>query len=55
MIFRNSQGKLVNIKKYDYANDKSFYKKIISIKFPICDNIEEKPSYSTEIIKRFLK
>lgn len=54
MIFRNSEGKLVNIKKYDHANDKSFHKKIISEKFPN-SKTDEKPSYSSEIIRKFLK
>jgi hypothetical protein len=54
MIFRNSQGKLINIKKYDYTNDKAFYKKIIDAKFNVSKS-EEKPNYSSEIIRNFLK
>ena len=54
MIFRNSEGKCVNIKKYECANDKIFYKKIISVKFP-SSKTDEKPSYSSEIIRNFLK
>jgi len=54
MIFRNSEGKCVNIKKYEYANDKLFYKKIISTKFPT-SKLDENPSYSSEIIRSFLK
>jgi hypothetical protein len=32
MIFRTSNGKLIEIKKSNYLNDSLYYKKIISIK-----------------------
>ena len=32
MIFRTSDGKLIEIKKSNYLNDSLYYKKIISIK-----------------------
>jgi len=31
MIIRNIHGKLIQINKYDYANDKIYYEKIMSI------------------------
>lgn len=31
MIFRNSNGKLVEINKYDYSDDMIYYEKIMSI------------------------
>ncbi len=34
MIFRDCSGKLVEINKLDFKNDKLFYKKIIEIKYP---------------------
>lgn len=35
MLFRTNQGNLIEIKKYDYPNDKIYYEKIINIKKPI--------------------
>ena len=29
MLFRTSEGELVEIKKYDFSNDKIYYEKII--------------------------
>lgn len=34
MIFRDYNGKLVEINKLDFKNDKSYYNKIIQIKNP---------------------
>jgi len=34
MIFRDSKGKLVEINRLDFKNDKSYYNKIIQIKNP---------------------
>lgn len=31
MLFRNSNGKLENINKYDFIDDKKYYDKIIQI------------------------
>jgi len=31
MIFRNSNGELVEINKYDYSNDKIYYEKIMNL------------------------
>lgn len=28
MLFRNSEGKLIEIKRYDFKNDKLYYEKI---------------------------
>lgn len=32
MLFRTYRGELVEIKKYDFTNDKLYYKKIMEIK-----------------------
>ena len=32
MLFRTSEGKLVEIKKYDFKNDTLYYEKLIQIK-----------------------
>jgi hypothetical protein len=34
MLFRTNTGELVEIKKYDYSNDKLYYQKIMNIKKP---------------------
>jgi hypothetical protein len=35
MLFRTSKGELIEIKKYDFPNDKLYYQKIMEIKKPI--------------------
>lgn len=32
MLFRTNKGELIEIKKYDYPNDKLYYQKIMEIK-----------------------
>jgi len=32
MLFRTNMGNLIEIKKYDFSNDKLYYEKIIEIK-----------------------
>ena len=34
MLFRTNKGALVEIKKYDFPNDKLYYEKIMEIKKP---------------------
>ena len=34
MLFRNIDGKLIELKKYDFKNDKIYYEKIMEIKQP---------------------
>jgi len=35
MLFRTNKGILVEIKKYDFPNDKLYYEKLMEIKKPI--------------------
>ena len=35
MLFRTNKGKLIEIKKNSFINDKLYYQKIIEIKTPI--------------------
>ena len=35
MLFRTNTGELIEIKKYDFTNDKLYYEKIINIKTPL--------------------
>lgn len=32
MLFRTTNGELIEIKKYDYPNDKLYYQKILEVK-----------------------
>jgi hypothetical protein len=34
MLYRTIDGKLIEINKYDFKNDKLYYEKILSIKTP---------------------
>ena len=35
MLFRTDDGHLVEIKKYDFVNDKLYYEKLLEIKKPV--------------------
>ena len=35
MLFRTNKGELIEIKKYDFSNDKLYYQKIMEIKKPV--------------------
>ena len=35
MLFRTSQGNLIEIKKYDFKNDTLYYEKLLDIKKPL--------------------
>jgi len=35
MLFRTSEGKLIEIKKYDFKNDTLYYEKLLDIKKPL--------------------
>ena len=41
MLFRSNKGTLIEIKKYDFPNDKLYYQKIINIKKPIVNLSKE--------------
>ena len=45
MLFRTNKGTLIEIKKYDYPNDKVFYQKIMNIKKQITYSIKENPFF----------
>ena len=50
MLYRNSDGKLIQIDKKDYTNDEIYYKQIISIMF---SRVLNKPvNYSKTIIEK---
>lgn len=35
MLYRTRDGKLIEIKKYNYINDKLYYEKILEVKKPL--------------------
>ena len=51
MLFRTSNGKLINILRYNFENDKEYFKKIIKIKN---DNKDEKKKDIVEEISKLL-
>jgi len=56
MLFRDINGNLVEINKYDFNNDKAYYQKIMEIKQVFTKLSESKyPNYSTYIINNTLK
>lgn len=53
MIFRNTDGELIEISLFDFKNDKLFYQKIMNIKKPFSKLVENKKNdanYSNYII-----
>jgi hypothetical protein len=44
MIFRNSNGHLIEINKYDYPNDQIYYEKVMKLQeeFTKCNYIDKK-------------
>ena len=50
MLYRNNNGKLIEINKRDYINDENYYKQIISTMF---SRVLNKPiNYSKTIIEK---
>jgi hypothetical protein len=46
MLFRKNNGELIEIKKYDFPNDKLYYEKIMEIKRPILNSIKIVPFFN---------
>ena len=46
MIYRNTDGNLVEIKKFDYKNDYMYYKKILELKQPFTKSNQINISYN---------
>ena len=65
MIFRNQDGKLVEINRYDYVNDSIYYNKIMNIKKKNChfqnslnkdgDSCRSSKNYSNLLIEELIK
>ena len=58
MLYRNSDGKLVEINKTYFINDKMFYEKIMELKTPFSklyyETNKPKKNYSTFIIDKIV-
>jgi hypothetical protein len=56
MIFRNKDGKLIELNRYDYKNDHIYYKKIMILKNENKNNesLKVEKSYSNIIIQNML-
>jgi hypothetical protein len=46
MLFRKYNGELIEIKKYDFPNDKLYYEKIMEIKRPILNYTKISPFFN---------
>jgi hypothetical protein len=46
MLFRKNNGELIEIKKYDFPNDKLYYEKIMEIKRPILNSTKIVPFFN---------
>jgi len=56
MIFRNIDGNLLEIKKFDYKNDYVYYKKILELKLPFSklNKINSSYNYSSFVINNVI-
>ena len=43
MLFRKNNGELVELKKYDYPNDKLYYEKLMEINKPVLYSTKTTP------------
>jgi hypothetical protein len=53
MLFRDSNGNLIELNRYDFKNDKVYYQKIMEIKKQFTkSNKKEYPNYSNYVINQ---
>jgi hypothetical protein len=56
MIFRDNNGNLIELNRYDFKNDKLYYQKIMEIKKQFTkSNKNEQTNYSNYVINQLLK
>jgi hypothetical protein len=56
MLFRDSNGNLIELNKYDFKNDKAYYQKIMEIKKQFSkSNKPQYPNYSNYVIQLLTK
>ena len=53
MLFRNKDGELIELNRYDCKNDNIYYKKILQLK-NIKNNTPKETSYSKYLIQKVL-
>ena len=46
MLFRDINGKLIELNRYDFKNDKLYYQKIMEIKKPIIEPLNTLMSFA---------
>jgi len=54
MLFRNKEGKLVELNRYDYTNDHIYYKKIMKTKNLCKETTSKEGNYSNFLIQKSL-
>ena len=54
MLFRDINGNLIELNRYDFINDKLYYQKIIEMKTKITKSIELKDSNYSNYVIQFL-
>ena len=53
MLFRDSNGNLIELNRYDFKNDKVYYQKIMEIKKQFTkSNKKEQSNYSNYVIRQ---
>ena len=56
MLFRDINGNLIEVNRYDFKNDKLYYQKIMEIKKQFTkSNKNEQSNYSNYVINQLLK
>jgi hypothetical protein len=56
MLFRDNNGNLIELNRYDFKNDKLYYQKILEIKKQFTkSNKNEQTNYSNYVINQLLK
>jgi hypothetical protein len=54
MIIRTIDGKFMEVNKYDFSNDKTYYKHIMEKVFRFISSPEKPQSYSTYLIQKII-
>ena len=55
MIFRDTKGNLITVCRYDFADDKSYYAKVMSILDITHSSSSSTLTYSEQLIRNVLK
>jgi len=53
MLFRNSEGNLVELNRYDYTTDHIYYKKILKVK-NLLNIVPKETTYSNNLIQNVI-